>query len=1341
MAHPPIPEFSKWEQNWNGREVWAKNNNIPAADFQQVLQADYKRLTNPNGYGTPMGDSEVFTTLSAMQRGYSPFRTPSDTPPTVFQNPAKAVYNNLQDIVTGLFHAPGVLINDFTQAIRGHPHPLFNTLANLIPGYTDITSLFSPSGRHYLASNPLSDILDFQGFGRLGDLAATGLAHAGMDGAAATLRAIPDHPIANAVRGYTLDAIAKSKYLSTRAENITNVLGQGGYLPSQKPILRGIAASQQQLYRARAYPRTPLLSPGESLQALFSKVAQSAPDETFSHMQSLVRNLSPEQIRNVESVMTNRHLTYPEANHTISEPIDTATYMTDPGFNGEAKQLMKALAESTSALQTSHIIAGDLHIVTHPTDGSTGVTPVDGRWDAYERRYTQLLEAFWKKEAIWANDQTRLDEAEAFLYRNSHRLPETVRQSLPGSSDYPLRGATRYLSDFFYYNREGFSRRYAASPRSQKAFLRRIDTLFGPGSVPGQGLFRKLQSELDTLAPSAERVSTLTKTLLARTRALPADFPAKQWMLDTLIAIRKYAGLSPNSNKSWLMILRGRIPRVTEDMNQARRTFRDHDANLQSTWNRYTQLEYQSMVNEHYFKLVREYYTSHYSTGEIAVTKDLRRNIERLTRFHPGGQVGELTPEIASNAFNAAEQLWDTSPDLRALIPDYEREEMINSAYMMIDEWKRQNLSPPIYVLPVSHEDVVRFQEHPQALMKLGQVSQLRHDPVTREQLPFGKAFRPTVAIPKDSIGLYHQAINDSLIYDFFLPKTIDPSTFAQMAMDEAESMGTRHITPDEAIAQYKDRHQYVEWSPTTMAELTPHARTESTALASTVYIRRYDLNLIDRSLRQINADIKGAYNKVMQVYRFGILNISPRYAMHLAAGGGLMTLLSMSHPVIDTIRFTRQSLNMAMHPDRSPLPVYISPHAGETDIHGRIVASPIESAQLLPGFKLGGLMQQGWIKQGLKPLEGWRRFLERIVLFQKSLLYLSGRARATPEEIAAVSDEAAQWQMDPTDLVGAKLATRALADTYTIPPLENSVLRFVFPFWGWTRTILRRTWQLPLEHPLRFAILNSLSMTAIGNNSSYPDFLMRLFFLGAPDKSGNQLVFDLRQWNPFRDVASYLTWGGVVASMNPFLSAAFESAYGIDSATGTPQLYPELTYDSFYGSQTPVEGESYPLAFLQQLSPQIATLMGVLSKNSVLRQEAYNDPSKLPYLIADSVGFPWIPYRLNLTQEQLHTQTDRYSIASAAVQRALQSNDMSALDGFSGYLPLPTPGGTFIAPKSYIAQIIAGAQSVNLPASQVFAPPSYASPYMPNYLGATVANAPTRAEEGPIAMATGLVS
>jgi hypothetical protein len=249
----------------------------------------------------------------------------------------------------------------------------------------------------------------------------------------------------------------------------------------------------------------------------------------------------------------------------------------------------------------------------------------------------------------------------------------------------------------------------------------------------------------------------------------------------------------------------------------------------------------------------------------------------------------------------------------------------------------------------------------------------------------------------------------------------------------------------------------------------------------------------------------------------------------------------------------------------------------------------------------------------------------------------------------------------------GMHNAERVMGDLRRMSPFERQIARYAMPFYGWQKHILTYVLTFPADHPWRAMMLANLAEfdmeTAPGGLPSRFQFL---FFLGHPDAQGNVTGVDLRQIDALRDVANYATLGGLVSSLNPVISAPW-AMINPQTIYGSNELYPNLTYDQFYGIK-----EAGPQGNLLTGATQIVPELGALqSAMKAASQRQGLSGLALAKNIGQSLNFPWVPQHINLNQEAARTAIAQYQVTKQLAANAWQSGDFSQIQDL-GSVPDP---------------------------------------------------------------------
>jgi hypothetical protein len=165
------------------------------------------------------------------------------------------------------------------------------------------------------------------------------------------------------------------------------------------------------------------------------------------------------------------------------------------------------------------------------------------------------------------------------------------------------------------------------------------------------------------------------------------------------------------------------------------------------------------------------------------------------------------------------------------------------------------------------------------------------------------------------------------------------------------------------------------------------------------------------------------------------------------------------------------------------------------------------------------------------------------------------------------------------------------------------------------------------------------------------------LSFLGSPDAQGNVTAFDLRAINPLRDTANYATWAGLFSSLNPAMTGVL-AAVNPEIIYGNNTLYPNLTYDQFYGVKE-AGAQGSLLTAAEQFVPQIGGIQSALQLHA--QRQGMSD-SQIIKSIGNQLNFPWVPQTINVRQEAARTAIDQYQVTKQLASNAWSTGDFGPI-------------------------------------------------------------------------------
>ncbi|MDA4120162.1 MAG: hypothetical protein OK436_06200, partial [Thaumarchaeota archaeon] len=407
-----------------------------------------------------------------------------------------------------------------------------------------------------------------------------------------------------------------------------------------------------------------------------------------------------------------------------------------------------------------------------------------------------------------------------------------------------------------------------------------------------------------------------------------------------------------------------------------------------------------------------------------------------------------------------------------------------------------------------------------------------------------------------------------------------------------------------------------------------------------------------------------GLIEKGTKLFRYSILGLSPRFTAHILFGGTM--LLALHEPLFFVhIPQMLKDLKEGNFPeDMLTRPT----NMGTTDWQ---LATPKDAIQQyqkhFASVDTPHLLGQEHIerKQGIpwkeaSPLH-WLKALAEINLnftttithMQQGLAHLSAASRA--EKVAFTYDETGnrvEMTHERAAMKGMENVSRVFGDLRRMSPFERDVARTVMPFYGWQKHILQYVMTYPADHPWRALMLANMAEWDISHApGGLPSRYQFLSFLGHPDAQGNVTAFDLRAINPLRDTANYATMGGLFSSLNPAASGVL-AMVDPQIIYGGNTLYPNLTYDQFYGIKE-AGPQGNLLTAAKQYVPQIG---GIQSALQLMGQRQGMNSSQLVKSIGNQLNFPWVPQTINTRQEAARTSIAQYQVTKQLAANAWQT-------------------------------------------------------------------------------------
>lgn len=451
----------------------------------------------------------------------------------------------------------------------------------------------------------------------------------------------------------------------------------------------------------------------------------------------------------------------------------------------------------------------------------------------------------------------------------------------------------------------------------------------------------------------------------------------------------------------------------------------------------------------------------------------------------------------------------------------------------------------------------------------------------------------------------------------------------------------------------------------------------------TTLYAPRALVENLER-LRPKPSELGKIVDPVMKVFRTSLLPLSPRWHVYNILGGAIMMLGRAENPVtiwkymnearrmvkeggIDARLRAMDNLTVAeTRAARTAVPA-AGRQAGEF-LRDVDMTSDAGKLRALTDNAAGQTLRRWWNSAETKKVmrDPFNRLIEKSYSFNewfddfyKSMAYLEGSDRAL------IKNMTREQQI----LKGVEASRQILQNWDTITPMERSAMRFLMPFYGWTRTLLRYTLTYPADHPWRMSILANLARAEMTDQQSgLPQRLRDLLFFGDVDAEGNQKAINVSGLNPFRDVASYFTLAGFLTSgegdigvltsqLNPLISTTLQWA-GVDPSSGSPELYPDMRYDPTTGQLIAAPRENPALGMLGNFLPQSRVLTQMTGMSQQFRELSARNPQAAGRMLASSAGLPVLQRTVNVPQEVTKAEAQRLKFLRTQLNDALKSGD-----------------------------------------------------------------------------------
>jgi len=488
------------------------------------------------------------------------------------------------------------------------------------------------------------------------------------------------------------------------------------------------------------------------------------------------------------------------------------------------------------------------------------------------------------------------------------------------------------------------------------------------------------------------------------------------------------------------------------------------------------------------------------------------------------------------------------------------------------------------------------------------------------------------------------------------------------------------------------------------------------TNIEGPVVVPKWVGDSLNKIYKQHETDWGGVWDKSMKVFRSSVLALSPRWHTYNIVGGNIM-LAGRTDPLA-TMRYwaeARKIVNEGRVDPRISRGTGTIPRDIAVGDTARSIARGKPESAL--GRQINNIIEKSYEFNGY--IDDMYRTIAYLYAKDKEVAKMAREGIDVGVLDSGVMDDAAKAVNDRASKAGVDLANKILQDWNSMTPLERSVIKSVFPFYGWLRHVLQYSMTYPLDHPYRTSVLTNVAevwSTQVHDDAlpwrfenyivggAIPETLAKIPGLGpimsgvmggppGPDPAGRSPAIYVGGFNPFNDLASLVglgaalvgaeaDMGAAVGQMNPGIGG-FLTALGVSSATGTAGLFGQQEIDPETGSirsVSPPLGPSLLGAFIPQLRAAgmaeqyaglpvkpISSFLGTGTDTRSLMRER---PDLARSQFFSALGIPMVPRRMSIAEEEARAEIGRYDVAQRALSEARTSGDYSRAKEYPSLRP-----------------------------------------------------------------------
>ena len=413
-------------------------------------------------------------------------------------------------------------------------------------------------------------------------------------------------------------------------------------------------------------------------------------------------------------------------------------------------------------------------------------------------------------------------------------------------------------------------------------------------------------------------------------------------------------------------------------------------------------------------------------------------------------------------------------------------------------------------------------------------------------------------------------------------------------------------------------------------------------------------------------------FDPVLKVFRTSVLPFSPRFHLNNIVGGMISGVIEdprILAKVPQGMKLAKEfsDMNRALIEGKDFELSAAAQHFLETAPREFVAqmgglkysVAPENLWKMKAGGKLGELAQAAGMdriaKAGGRAIDWSYNFNELVDTGYRMAGYLSEEANALKKGLSP-EDAAAR---------GMALANSFMPRWLEMTPMERSVFRVMFPFYGYMSHVFRFAARFPMDHPWRASVMSAVSRAELEDwGTGLPQALQSAFFLGDPfgtsaPKGGSMTAITPGAANPFRDLGDNMTLAGFLGQTNPIFKGVLQQL-GYDPVSRGPNLYPEVEYDPETGrfKATPTDTPGLLGSTVTGFIPQANILAALTGTSGDFRNLIESNPDAATRMLSSSAGIPILWKKYNLNEQAFTAEMNRQTSAKDVLSAAMRTGD-----------------------------------------------------------------------------------